>query len=375
MAQANNTKALPLVQQVFKEDLTQEGLKEIIKRFPKDEVHDLSDDEKFRDARKARTEMNKLTKAINDRRIAFTGSVKDYADGLIKDVEQAYDPIVSAFLLEDGKRKKAKAEAEAKHEKMLSELREQIAGIRNFVNDAQGQDPEGIASIIESVDLIETDGFHKDVIHDAIEAKKETLEKLHEMYATKKKQVELDKEKAILEAQRLEQEKKTNIETKINNLRNKPMEYFGKPSREIKAYIDKLSAYTPTVEDFEDRTDEVAALKEQSIAQLTQMHSQALQIEQIQADKMEQSKPAEPEPEKQSPSIDNQEREALAEVNKPLLGDAIKSDVFEQKQEQVHVDENGVPEQLLNELAIFCDEAALSLMESEKLEAIVSKYF
>lgn len=383
MTQAKQTpKVLPLVEMVFEKDLTQEGLKEIIERFPKDEVHDLTDDEKFKDARKIRTEKNKVVKAINDKRISFTGEVKKYADDLIASVEDAYDPIVSAFELEDKRRKELKEEEERKHNEMLAKLREEIEGIKNFITEAQGQDCETIANIIESVDLIETDHFHKDVIHDAIEAKKETLAKLHKMYASTKAQAELEKEREAVEAQRQEQEKKAKIEQRINNLRNKPMEFFGKPSAEVKAYIDQLSVYTPTEEVFAERTQEVIALKEQSLGQLNMMYQQACQLEQMQATAAPVEQTETEEPQDQVEPQEEPEQETQKEpVNEPgsLLGETVKSEKFEKviekAEEPKQQAESAVPEELLNDLALFCDEAGLSLMESEKLGEIVSKYF
>jgi len=52
-----------LVEVIFKDELTQEGLADLRAKYPADLVFNMADDEVFKAARKTRTEKNKLVEA------------------------------------------------------------------------------------------------------------------------------------------------------------------------------------------------------------------------------------------------------------------------------------------------------------------------
>lgn len=372
-----------LVKSVYQDDANKETIEEIRKEFPADVVIDMTDDVNFKAARKTKTRRNKMVEAIKSRRIAFTNEVKEYADDLTSQVNEAFEPVVSLFEIEDKARKEKAAEEKRIRDEMLFKQRSEIDGLKSFLESARGSSSSDVADIIEAVDLIETDCFDKELIHEAIETKKNVIEELHQLLRDTKAREATERERQKLAEEAAEQAKKAGIQDRLSKLQNIPMSMFGKSSAEIESKIESIKNVQIIESEFFDRTAEAEQAKSLVVQQLEMMLQQAHAIESAnkqnklaEQKKQEQDNAmAEFEAEQSKPVINSQEREALAEVNKPLLGDAIKSDVFEQKQDQVHVDENGVPEQLLNELAIFCDEAALSLMESEKLEAIVSKYF
>jgi hypothetical protein len=99
-----------LVKSVYQDDANKETIEEIRKEFPADVVIDMTDDVNFKAARKTKTRRNKMVEAIKSRRIAFTNEVKDYADDLTSQVNDAFEPVVSLFEIEDKARKEKAAE-------------------------------------------------------------------------------------------------------------------------------------------------------------------------------------------------------------------------------------------------------------------------
>ena len=195
-----------LIETIFKDELTQQGLEELRNRFPSDLVMDMSDDNQFKQARKIRTERNKLKEAIDRRRKDVTGEIKEYGDNLISQVTDIVDVVVSPFEVEDKRRKEEAARLKAIEEEKINESRKQIAGINGFVSQCNGKDSAYIADMIESVDLIEVESFHKDVIHEAIEAKKAALSHLTQMLSDTKARERLAEEEAKLAEERRKME-------------------------------------------------------------------------------------------------------------------------------------------------------------------------
>jgi|GEM_PF-1392242 len=349
----NQNTATNLVEVVYQEDLTKKGLADLRKQYPKSFSLDMSDEDEFKQGRKIRTERNKLVKSINDRRIGFTNELKAYGDELISKIDVIYDPIINAFELEDKRRKEEAARIAKEREAFLNKQRQEIAQMHDFTEQCKNQSSQFIADTIEAVDLVDTEAFDKELIHEAIDTKKNILEALNNMYQAAKaaEAVEAEREQlriqqeAIAQQERL-QKQAQEIEQRINNLRNDPMNYFGKSSQEVMARIQQLENFTPSEEKFGDRTNEVTQVLAQVIQQLTMMHTQqsqveqaqqaanqaqAQQIEQLQADVTQAA-----EQDAATESAEQQEREALAEAYKPvkdevepLLGNNFKSPVFE----------------------------------------------
>lgn len=345
-----STTATNLVEIVFQEDLTKQGLADLRKKYPKKLTLDMKDDDDFKEGRKIRTERNKLVESIKRRRLDFTAEVKTYADDLSAKVNDIFKPIVVAFEDEDTFRKEEAARKAAEREAFLNKQRQEIADIRYFIEQCKGQPAKFIADTIESVDLIETDIFDKEIIHDAIDTKKEVLETLNGMYQAAKaaEAVEAEREQlriqqeAIAQQERL-QKQAQEIEQRINNLRNDPMNYFGKPSQDVMARIQQLENFTPSEDKFGNRTNEVNQVLAQVIQQLTMMHTQQLQVEQaqqvtsqVESQQVEQLQADVTRAAEQDAATDREEQhQALTDVNRmldqnePLLGNNFKSPVFE----------------------------------------------
>ena len=340
----NQNTATNLVEVVYQEDLTKKGLADLRKQYPKSFSLDMSDDDEFKQGRKIRTERNKLVKSINDRRIGFTNELKAYGDELISKIDVIYDPIINAFELEDKRRKEEAARIAKEREAFLNKQRQEIAQMHDFTAQCKNQSSQFIADTIEAVDLVDTESFDKELIHEAIDTKKNILEALNNMYQAAKaaEAVEAEREQlriqqeAIAQQERL-QKQAQEIGERINNLRNDPMNYFDKSSAAVAERIEKLEQFTPTADKFGDRLDEVIQVLAQVIQQLKMMHQQKLQLESVAVTTdPEPQVQVSQEPVEQGPTLEQQERDALAEANKPvkdevepLLGNNFKSPVFE----------------------------------------------
>lgn len=345
----DSTQIIPFV---FSENVTDTTIKDLRKQYPKKLNLDMSIDKDFSAARKIKTERNKVTKAIDDKRKAYCGEVKEYADKLIADIDKIYTPYITAFEAEDKRRKEEAARIAKEREAFLAKQRDEIAQMGYFTEQCKGKNSQFIADTIEAVDLVDTEAFDKELIHEAIDTKKNILETLNSMYQAAKaaEAVEAEREQlriqqeAIAQQERL-QKQAQEIEQRISNLRNDPMNYFGKSSQDVMARIKQLESFTPTEENFGNRTNEVAQVLAQVVQQLTMMHTQQLQVEQAQqatnqaqAQQIEQLQADIDQAAEQDAATERaeqQEREALAEVNRsqyqdePLLGNEFKSAVFE----------------------------------------------
>ena len=331
----NQTQVTPIVQAVFKEELTQKGLADLRITYPSDLVVDMKDDAEFKKARKIKTERNKLVEDINRRRIDTTGELKKYGDSLIEEINEIYDVYVIPFEAEEKARKEEKERQKRELEELLTKERLEIKAFTNFVDTSRGQGSQHISDTIEAVDLIETDCFHKELIHEAIEAKKQVLADLTQMLSDAISQEKLEEErealriekekleKEALERQRIAdeeeaerkriaeeaaekarieaeqkakeeaerralEERKAKVQERLNNLRNMPMQYFGKTSAEINKKVASLNAYELPAEEFGDHLEEAKAAKDQVVQQLGMMAQQAETTEKAQKQLEEQ---------------------------------------------------------------------------------------
>lgn len=401
----NQSTATNLVEVVYQEDLTKKGLADLRKQYPKSFSLDMSDEDEFKQGRKIRTERNKLVKSINDRRIGFTNELKAYGDELISKIDVIYDPIINAFELEDKRRKEEAARIAKEREEFLSKQRDEIAQMGYFTEQCKGQNSQFIADTIEAVDLVDTEAFDKELIHEAIDTKKNILEALNNMYQAAKaaEAVEAEREQlriqqeAIAQQERL-QKQAQEIEQRINNLRNDPMNYFGKSSQEVMARIQQLENFTPSEEKFGDRTSEVTQVLAQVIQQLTMMHTQQSQVEQAQqsanqvevqqqaaqADLNAQRNAEHQAIEVEQAPVEQQEHEALTDVNRmlgqnePLLGESFKSPVFESTSAPIDytpldIWPSDADRANSDELDRICDQLALAESYIEMLEQRLNK--
>ena len=259
---------------VFENELTQAGLDALKDKYPSTLVFDMTNDETFKEARKTRTEMNKLKEAIDRRRIDVCKDIKTHGDDLIKQIETIYSVVVKPFELEDDRRKKEAEEKQRAYDELISKERKAISEILNWVQVCRTMPSDEIQNIIEAVDMIDESGFHKDLIHEAIEAKKNTIAQLGQF-------LQQTMQSEALAAQAKEANLKLSIEQAINRLKMLPMDYMGKPSAGTFAKIDELKSFTPAAEKFGERTQEAIDSLATVIQQLTMIANQAEAMEKI----------------------------------------------------------------------------------------------
>jgi len=312
---------------VFKNELTEQGLADLRERFPSTLVFDMTDEKEFKLARKVRTERNKLTEAINQRRLDVTKELKDHGDSLMELVTDIYAVQIEPFEAENKRRKEIEAEEKRKLEKLLTEQRAQIGGIRQFLTDANTATSDEISGMVDAVGNIDAKDFHKELVHEAmevidevkstladmllkqidaerlqeeaIEAEKkaklaeEKLAKLAQEAEAKAETVRLEteaREKEVeekAEAVRLETEareqaaeKEREITERINKLRMIPMEVMGQDSSVIKNKIASISKVKIDADSFSTHAEEAGKARD---TVLEQLNSMLVQVEQIEA--------------------------------------------------------------------------------------------
>lgn len=277
-----------LIETIFNDEITQQGLETLQKKYPVDLKLDMTDDAVFKDGRKTRTECNKLGEAIKRRRLDITGELKEYADEVTAEINRIYSVVVLPFEKENQARKEKAAEEARKHQELIDSEVKKIKAIYEFVDDCRGKDSDHIQGIIEAVDLIETDVFHKDVIHEAIESKKSTLHDLAQLLsdtiAREKTDAErklLRKQKAEVEELRVKEEKRRFIDQKISDIQMIPSKFFNKPSGDIQNKRDVLESYEIKEAVFGEKVQEAMTIKVNVIDTLNQMLENQLKIEAV----------------------------------------------------------------------------------------------
>ena len=291
----------PLMEQIFVGEIREgttieQGLADLRKLYPTGVEYDMRDEEEFKAGRKTKTECNKTVEKFNRRRIDLSTEVKKFADGVICDIKEIYNPLITAFEKEDIRRKAVAAEEALKHQKLIDGQLAEIKNIYGFCETARdNKTSKEIQGLIEAVDLIETDQFHKDVIHEAIEAKKGTLLDLSQLLSDTiaKENVEKEREKLRLETEALKVKEaaaahQKAIDDKIQNIRNLLSEYFSKTSTEIDDKLIGLNDFSPKEEQWGDRCDEVQAAVDLIITQLKELSISKKMMEDIDAKKLEE---------------------------------------------------------------------------------------
>jgi hypothetical protein len=242
---------------VFEDHATAGALELLLKKYPKDIVHDMSDDSQFKEARKTRTERNKLLDAIKRCRIDFTNEVKDHEQSLCDLVNGIFNPIVIAFETEDTRRKEVKKAAEEKEKIRIEEMKKAVDDILHMSEGAHDIELSELNGRIEAVSNIDPTDFDSEITKDIIEAKTKTLD-------------------ILLQARtNATQRKAMTLESRVANLKSIPMEYFGKGADEIELKIKALKFYQPLRVDLESKYEEVCEILPQIIEQLEMMHSMA----------------------------------------------------------------------------------------------------
>ncbi|MDK2594423.1 hypothetical protein [Pseudoalteromonas obscura] len=259
---SNNLVNTDVLSIIFQNQITEEKLKELEEKYPADIVYNMKDDEQFKEARKIRTERNKLTEAINKRRIEVGKDVKSKGDDLIARVEKIYAVIVKPFEAEDAARKKEADRVAAEREAFLNSQRDEIQAIRNFVPDCANKPSGVIADCIEAVSTIEVDHFDPELIHEALKVKDDVTTALYNL-----------REDALKRERLAEQQKEADQRDALSRISNTPMALFNSSSDEIKAAIAALDATVIN----EDTYGDISAAK-QAVHNATSQLNQLLDM-------------------------------------------------------------------------------------------------
>ena len=282
-----------LVESVFSEELTQQGIKDLRKKYPAKLKLDMTDDAVFKVARKTRTERNKLIESVNRRRIDITDELKKYGENIIDQVTDIFDVVVLPFEKEVGVRKVAAEKAEKEREELLKKECKEIAAIADFYGSSVNLTSEQIASIIESVDMIEVDHFDKELIHEAMEVKKTTLSKLDSLMSDVKAREILAVEREKLAEESAAAANKAVIVERLNTLRMIPTTMFGKTSEDIIKKIASLKMFKITEDEFGILSLDAKIAVDAVVEQLSIMKSQQEMVEDAAKVKQEQAEEAE----------------------------------------------------------------------------------
>lgn len=336
-----------ILRKIFSNELAENAIADLQEKYPADLKLDMSNDDVFKTARKTRTEMNKLVEKIDDRRKEAGIELKQYGDGLITQITDIYDVVVLPFLTENTKRKEKAAKEAKELAELLAKEMKQINNISTHLDDCRGKDSKHIQGIIEAVDLIETDVFHKDNIHQAIEVKKSTLAALSQLLSDTIASEKVEAEREKLRKQQAEADKKkqqVELEQKITNriadLKMIPTQFFDQPSENIKYKINSLENFEITEKDFADKVEEVLLAKVVVIDQLTKMLKSQLRDEAAEQEEAEKLKTEQELINEASEGIDSFE-EPVEQEEKPTYtvkgcGVPALKTAIDKKQEEVN---------------------------------------
>ncbi len=285
----------------FKNQLTEDGLKELEQRFPSDLLIDMTVEANFKQARRDRTECNNLVKDINRRRIDFSTDLKEHGDNLINKVTNIFDVVTIPFEKEDKRRKDIEKAKKEKHEKMLNDQRVQLNDIRGFIDTAKESDLDDISSLIDGLSNIDVEDFHTDLAHEVSRTLKDVNKELTDIFMQKSKEKTLREEAEKAEAEKLQAEEsarkiaeaaaeaeeaaeaKRVIQERITKLNMMSIELTGKSSSVIEKKLNALKSFVVPADEFGDRTDEAKESQKNVISTLTTMLDQAKQLEEFQA--------------------------------------------------------------------------------------------
>lgn len=207
------------IAKIYEQELTEQGLDDLRIKYPSDLVIDMGVDANFKDARKTRTERNKLTESLNRRRIDTTNTLKKMGDDLISSVDSIYSVVVAPFEIEDKRRKDEVDRIARENQKILDDDRIKINNLKGFIHQARIGDSAAVSGAIDAVTNIDLNSFHKDLIHEAMETKESVLNDLTIILSDTLAREQLDSERLELEQQRKEFEEVKNkaSEPKITN--------------------------------------------------------------------------------------------------------------------------------------------------------------
>jgi predicted esterase YcpF (UPF0227 family) len=255
-------------------------------------VLDVTSEAGYKAARKERTERNGITKGIANLAIAGKKAIDEVRHQLIDRVENSYTGIIMPLEVEEVKRK---AEADLKKQKEA----ERIAAIQRSIDvlfemkaQAVDMDSEGIAGIIEAVDLIDCSEGFDELTQEALQAQKLVLSDLSIMLNQAISQEQLSAERKAMQLQQKElaeqaaaRELIDKAQDRLNNLKMIPAGMFGKSSQEIRTKYNQVGKFEITELEFGSLTVQAKQEQDQVLGFLNNMANQQEMVEQAEANR------------------------------------------------------------------------------------------
>lgn len=192
---------------LYKDELTQQGIDELKAKYPAELVLDMSMPQVMKDARKTRTERNKLIAAIDRRRIDTSAQIKSVGDDLIQQITEIFDVVVVPFEAEDKRLKAIAEEARLAEAKLVAEDQEKLARLWGFIDNSEQLKSAGVSANIDALSNIDVSEFRKELIHEAIETKEKVLSKLTDLLQQKLNSEALDAERAEMDRERAQMDR------------------------------------------------------------------------------------------------------------------------------------------------------------------------
>ncbi|CAH9015627.1 putative coil containing protein [Vibrio phage 137E35-1] len=263
-----------------------------LEEMTKDAVVDLTTKQGIEDCKEAankfmkvRTGIEKLRKDETKEQREYVAKVNDQA----KAITARILPLENKFKAPLNERKDA--------------FKAKIAEIDAMPSLHENSNSEAISVAIGELEAIVPSDFaefQKDCKASLFTANDKLTEMLSKAIAKEEEDRKAEEERQRQEEERERQaeliaanEKREAIQKRITNLQQIPLSLMGKSAKEIKTKLEKMEAYTPSAEDFEDRLQEVESMMQVTIGQLNMMLEQAKQLEEMQA---QQAAAVQPEP-------------------------------------------------------------------------------
>lgn len=184
---------------IFNDAVTETAILDIESKH-KDLVHDFSNEEEFKAARKVRAEMNKLLGKVDRVGIDAANDIAEKRSALKDKIEQAYSGTVGPFLIENQKRID-----EAKRIKKEKELREQEQQEKlNMMKGASARaihlNLDEIENILQDVMNVDISSFDESLKKEAELAKEISISQIGDAFKFATEKEEMRKAKELQEA-------------------------------------------------------------------------------------------------------------------------------------------------------------------------------
>lgn len=258
----------------------------------KDAVVDLTTKQGLKDCKEAATKFQKVRTGVEKARKEETKEQREYINSVNEDAKK----ITERILPLENKFKQPLDERKAAFKDRIAEI-----DAMPSIHEHSSSEVIGLAlGELESVNPADFAEFKKDCeasLYTANDKLSSLLSLAVEREETERKaeaeRIRMEEEAKQQAELIAAQQKREEIQSRITKLQQIPLELMGKPSVDIKAKLDALSSYEPSVEDFGDRLTEVQGMMSVTVSQLEMMHAQSLQLEEMQAQQDTQPEKAE----------------------------------------------------------------------------------